>query len=61
MSKKGAQKTGSPDPGGKQKNSSMAAYMAKMGVKRTTFRDPITNSVVPMGTYPGTGRRGNFG
>jgi hypothetical protein len=27
--------------------------MAKDGVKRTTFRDPITNKIVPIGTYPG--------
>lgn len=53
MSKKGAQKTGSGDPGGKRKNSEMAAYMAKHGVKRTTMRDPITNRMVACGTYPG--------
>jgi len=51
---KGAQKTGSGDPGHKRKNSEMAAYMAKHGVKRTTFRDPITNNIVPMGRIPGT-------
>lgn len=53
MSKKGAQKTGSGDPGGKAKNSAMAAHMAKKGVKRTTYRDPITNRMVPIGSYPG--------
>jgi hypothetical protein len=46
MSKKGAQKTGSGDPGGKRKNSEMAAYMAKHGVRRTTMRDPISNRIV---------------
>ena len=53
MSKKGAVKTGSGDPGHKAKNSAMAAYMAKKGIRRTTFRDPITYKIVPMGTYPG--------
>ena len=53
MSKKGAQKTGSNDPGGKRKNSEMAAYMAKHGIKRTTFRCPITSKIVPMGSVPG--------
>lgn len=28
--------------------------MAAKGVKRTTFRDPITNKMVACGTYPGT-------
>ena len=59
MSKKGAVKTGSGDPGHKARNSAMAAYMAKHGVKRTTFRDPITNNIVVMGTIPGTGRKSN--
>jgi hypothetical protein len=54
MSKKGAVKSGSGDPGAKRKNSEMTAYMAKHGVKRTTFRDPITYAIVSMGTYPGT-------
>ena len=31
-----------------------AAYMAAKGVKRTTFRDPITNQMRALGTYPGT-------
>lgn len=31
-----------------------AEYMAAKGVKRTTFRDPITNKMVACGTYPGT-------
>lgn len=30
-----------------------AAYMAVKGVKRTTFRDPITGSMRPIGSYPG--------
>lgn len=33
---------------------SRAAYMAAHGVKRTTFRDPITNAIVACGTVPGT-------
>jgi len=28
--------------------------MAAHGVRRTTFRDPITNNIVAMGTVPGT-------
>lgn len=35
------------------RDSAHAAFMAKMGVKRTTFRDPITNKIVGIGTYPG--------
>ena len=31
-----------------------AAYMAAKGVKRTTFRDPITNEMRAVGSYPGT-------
>jgi hypothetical protein len=31
-----------------------AAYMAAKGIKRTMFRDPITNKMVACGTYPGT-------
>ena len=53
MSGKGAVKSGNPDPGHKNKNRAMAAHMAKMGVKRTTFRCPITSQLVPIGTYPG--------
>lgn len=53
MSKKGAVKTGSGDPGGKAKNSAMAAFMAKQGIKRTTYRDPITYAIRKVGTYPG--------
>jgi hypothetical protein len=30
------------------------AYMALHNVKRTTFRDPITNNIVACGTVPGT-------
>lgn len=53
MSKKGAQKTGSGDPGGKRKNSEMASYMAKHNIRRHTFRDPITNAIRAIGAYPG--------
>lgn len=31
-----------------------AAYMAAHGVKRTTYRDPILNTMRACGTYPGT-------
>ena len=31
-----------------------AAYMVAHGVRRTTFRDPITGSIVAIGTVPGT-------
>lgn len=50
---KGAKKTGSNDPGHSNKNKMMTAYMAKHNIKRTTMRDPITNNIVPMGTFPG--------
>lgn len=43
---------------GKQKqmrDKARAAWMAKKGIKRTTFRDPITNRMVPIGTVPGRG------
>lgn len=57
MSKKGAQKTGSGDPGHSNKNKAMAAYMAKKGIRRATYRDPITYGIVPIGTYPGMPRK----
>lgn len=37
----------------RQKDSEMAARMAREGVKRTTYRDPITYKIVPIGRYPG--------
>ena len=62
MSKKGATKSGNPDPGRKNKNSAMAKMMAKLGVKRTSYRDPISGKIVPIGTYPGMpGRRDGKG
>jgi hypothetical protein len=36
-----------------QRDREHAAFLAKKGVKRTTFRDPITNRMVPIGTIPG--------
>lgn len=37
----------------RNKNQEMAARMAKEGVKRTTYRDPITYKIVPIGRVPG--------
>ena len=36
-------------------DSAMAAQLAKDGVKRTTFRCPITYKMLPFGAYPGRG------
>lgn len=36
-------------------DSVMAAQLAKDGVKRTTFRCPITYKMLPVGAYPGRG------
>lgn len=36
-------------------DSAMAAQLAKDGVKRTTFRCPITYKMLPVGAYPGRG------
>lgn len=30
-----------------------AKFMADHGIKRTSYRDPITGSMKPVGTYPG--------
>lgn len=38
----------------RNKNIKMAALMAKQGIKRTSYRDPITGGMRPIGTYPGT-------
>lgn len=37
----------------RNRDKSRAAYMKAHGVGRTTFRDPITNKIVPIGAYPG--------
>lgn len=52
-----AKKTGGTAGRNRAKNSAMAAMLAKQGVKRTTFRDPITNNIVACGTIPGTKRK----
>jgi hypothetical protein len=49
----GAKKTGGSAGRLRNKNQEMAARMAKEGVKRTTYRDPITNKLVPIGRVPG--------
>ena len=53
----GAKKTGGGATNRRAADVARAAYMAKHGVKRTTFRDPITNNIVACGTYPGTKTR----
>jgi hypothetical protein len=50
-----AKKTGGTAGRRRAADSAMAAELARRGVKRTSFRDPITNKLVPMGTYPGRG------
>lgn len=52
----GARKTGGSNH--RAHDSKRAKDMAAAGVKRTTFRDPITNRIVPIGTVPGTNQRG---
>jgi len=37
----------------KKSGGSAGRQRAKDGVKRTTYRDPITNKIVPIGRYPG--------
>jgi hypothetical protein len=49
----GAKKTGGTASRKRNKDSAMAAQMAKDGVRRTTYRDPITYKIVPIGRYPG--------
>ena len=53
----GAKKSGGTAGRKRAKDSAMAAQLAKDGVKRTTYRDPITNKIVPIGTYPGKNNR----
>lgn len=48
-----AKKTGGTAGRNRAKNQAMAAQMAKDGVKRTTYRDPITNKMIPIGSVPG--------
>jgi len=48
-----AKKTGGTAGRRRAKDSAMAAALAKDGVKRNTFRDPITYKMVSIGTYPG--------
>lgn len=48
-----AKKTGGTVGRTKAKNQAMAARMVKEGVKRTTYRDPITNRIVAIGSVPG--------
>lgn len=49
----GAKKSGGTASRQKAKNAKMAADMARAGVQRTTYRDPITNRIVPIGRAPG--------
>lgn len=48
-----AKKTGGTGNRLKNANQARAAFMAAHGIKRTTFRDPITNAIRPIGAYPG--------
>jgi len=49
----GARKTGGTAGRRRAADSKRAAQMAEQGIKRTTFRDPITNKIIPIGQYPG--------
>jgi hypothetical protein len=49
-----AKKTGGSAGRQRAADSARASFMAAQGVKRTTFRDPITNQIVACGTVPGT-------
>lgn len=49
----GAKRSGGTSSRLRNKNQKMAADMAAAGVKRTHYRDPITNKLVPIGTVPG--------
>lgn len=51
--KMAAKKTGGTGNRLKNANSARAAFMAAHGIKRMTFRDPITNVIRPIGSYPG--------
>lgn len=48
MSKKGAHKTGGTAGRKRERDSSMAARLKAEGVKRTTFRCPVCNSMIPL-------------
>ena len=52
-----AKKTGGGSKNKRARDMANAARMAKDGVKRTTFRDPITYAIVACGTVPGTKRK----
>lgn len=49
----GAKKAGTTAGRRRAADSKRAAQMAADGIKRTTFRDPITNKIIPIGQYPG--------
>lgn len=49
----GAKKTGGTGGRRRAKDQAMAAQLAKDGVQRSTYRDPITNKIVPIGRVPG--------
>jgi hypothetical protein len=48
-----AKKTGGARANKRAADVARASAMAKQGVKRTTFRDPITGNIRPVGSYPG--------
>jgi hypothetical protein len=55
-----AKKTGGTAGRRRAADQARAAYMATHNVKRTTFRDPITNNIVACGTVPGTKRKADL-
>lgn len=48
-----AKKTGGTAGRRRAADQARAAYMAAHNVRRTSFRDPITGSMRPLGSYPG--------
>lgn len=48
-----AKKTGGTAGRRRAADQARAAYMAKHGVVRSTYRDPITYRIVPVGAVPG--------
>lgn len=48
-----AQKSGGTRGRRRAADAKRAAQMAADGIKRTTFRDPITNKIIPIGQCPG--------
>lgn len=53
-----AKKTGGTAGRRRAADQARAAYMAEHNIRRTTFRDPITNKIKPIGSPIGVGIKG---